>query len=316
MLESEFELLKSRVNYLGGRTQSRMIQGKLDALKKALASSYQAATAILEDGREFRCLINPDKLNIDQDDKMISIPFKDVCLNQGRKGTSLREEEEIGMKPGDTFVWKETNTHWMVYLQYIEELAYFRATIRKCKDEVEINGKKFWCYIRGPVEKTIDWKSQQRFYWNELNYTLLMDIKKTPETEAYFKRFARIKINGKTWEVQAVDAMSVDGIIEVALEEFYENSMQELKDTEPKDPAPISRIKGEFEVYPYEKYDYTIDLNDGVWEIDNPKLAVILNKNESDVTIGIIAGRTGLFNLIYKSNTNGDFILPIKIKSL
>lgn len=313
---SEFELLNKRVNYLGGKTQSRMIQGKLEALKQALVSSYQAATAILEDGREFRCLINPDKLNVDQDDKMISIPFKDVCLNKDRKGTTTQGQEEIGMKPGDTFTWKETNTHWLVCLQYIEELAYFRATIRKCTDEVEIGGKRFWCYIRGPIEKTINWKNQERFYWNELNYTLLMNISKTPETEAFFKRFARIKINGKTWEVQAVDSMSVDGIIEVALEEFYENTMQELKDAEPQEPAPISRIQGEFEVYPYEKYDYTIDLNDGTWEIDNLKLAVILNQNENSVTIGIIAGRTGEFNLVYKSNSNGDFILPIKIKSL
>ena len=59
---------------------------------------------------------------------MISIPFVDVCLN----GAS-RQEEEIGLRPGHTFTWKETDTHWLVYLQYLEELAYFRAAIKSCK---------------------------------------------------------------------------------------------------------------------------------------------------------------------------------------
>lgn len=305
--------MKKRINYLGGKTQGRMIAEKLKSLKSALNSSYQAATAILQDGREFRCLINPDKINTDQDDKMISIPFADVCLNKDRKGTTSAGEEEINMKPGDVFTWKETNTHWMVYLQYLEELAYFRATIRKCTDEININGQKYWCYMRGPIEKTINWKVEKHYYWNELNYTAILNIQKTSETEKYFKRFAQIDINGKTWEVQAVDSMSVDGIIEVALLEFYTNSMQSAS----KQPvAPESRIQGSFEVYPYEKYEYTIDLNDGVWEIDNLKLATILKKNENSVTIGILTGRTGEFNLIYKSNANGDFILPIKIKSL
>jgi hypothetical protein len=36
------------------------------------------------------------------------------------------------MKPGDVFTWKKTNTHWLVYLQDLEEIAYFRAEIRRC----------------------------------------------------------------------------------------------------------------------------------------------------------------------------------------
>ena len=36
------------------------------------------------------------------------------------------------MKPGDVFVWKETNTHWLVFLQILNETAYFRSEIRRC----------------------------------------------------------------------------------------------------------------------------------------------------------------------------------------
>ena len=73
--------LSIRLKHLGGKKQEdRMQLDKLRTLKKALIYSYQGATAVLEDGREFRCLINPDKLKNDYDNKIISIPFYDICL--------------------------------------------------------------------------------------------------------------------------------------------------------------------------------------------------------------------------------------------
>jgi hypothetical protein len=51
-----------------------------------LLYSYQAATAILPNGREFRCLINPDKNKPAYDNKILSIPYKDICLNAERFG--------------------------------------------------------------------------------------------------------------------------------------------------------------------------------------------------------------------------------------
>ena len=73
------DTLNIRLNYMGGKkADDRMTNDKLRTLKKALLYSYQAETAVLADGREFRCLINPDKLKNDYDNKIISIPFK--CL--------------------------------------------------------------------------------------------------------------------------------------------------------------------------------------------------------------------------------------------
>lgn len=83
------ELLKQRLMYQGGNQEQRMIRDKVRGLKKALLYSYQAATAILSDNREFRCLINPDKNKPDYDNKIISIPFKDICLNKRRIGKTL-----------------------------------------------------------------------------------------------------------------------------------------------------------------------------------------------------------------------------------
>ena len=99
---SSLDNLKLRLKFNGETAEGRMQSGKLKTLKKALLYSYQAATAVLSDGRMFRCLINPDKLKNDYDDKIICMPFKDNCLrtidNKERKKTS-EDEEEIGLKP-------------------------------------------------------------------------------------------------------------------------------------------------------------------------------------------------------------------------
>ena len=99
--------LQKRLEYRGGASQAdRMRKDKAWSLDKALLYSYQAETAILSDGREFRCLINPNKLSMELDDKMLSIPFADVCLNG-----STKQKVAIDVKPGDTITWKENNTH-------------------------------------------------------------------------------------------------------------------------------------------------------------------------------------------------------------
>ena len=60
---SGLDNMQTRINYSGGKRQvDRMNENKLKSLKKALLYSYQSATALLADRREFRCLINPDKL--------------------------------------------------------------------------------------------------------------------------------------------------------------------------------------------------------------------------------------------------------------
>ena len=109
---SSLDNLQKRLNYYGGpKQEERMNSDKLRSLRKALLYSYQAQTAILTDNREFRCLINHDKLKEDYDDKIISIPYRDICLNADKIGNKTSDGmQDIGMKVGDTFTWKETNT--------------------------------------------------------------------------------------------------------------------------------------------------------------------------------------------------------------
>ena len=318
---SGLDNLKTRLNYMGGsRKESRMQEGKLRALKKALISSYQAATAII-DGKEFRCLINPDQLKADYDAKILSIPFKDICLNEDRVGTTTQGEQDINIQVGDVFTWKETDTNWLVYLRYLEEDAYFRADIRRCNHEAEIDGRKYSVYARGPVENSLNWKKGNLEMYNELNYTLIMYITKDEFTLDYFERFKKIKIDDKPWEVQAVDTMSSTGIIEVALKETFSNTLEEeMKNAETEthgnQEAGSPRILGSTIVYPYETYSYSIDgLTNGIWSVDNMKLVKINGFNNTEVSISIKTGRSGNFTLSY---TSGSQIveLPIVIESI
>ena len=116
------ETLGIRLNAMGGfQQQGRMIEDKLKTLKKALIYSYQAGTAILKGGREFRCLMNPNKLKNTYEHEIISIPFKDICIGQiveevdennnliryetfpEKKGKTSEGEEDTGIAIGDVF---------------------------------------------------------------------------------------------------------------------------------------------------------------------------------------------------------------------
>ena len=332
---SGLDTLKTRLGFVGGNRQiDRMNRDKLNSLKKALLYSYQSATAVLADGREFRCLINPDRLKNTYDDKIISIPFEDICLNKEKENETTSEGiEEIGMKPGDVFTWKENGTDWLVFLKRFEETAYFRAEIRRCKYSVTIDDNEYKCYAARPLVNEIDWRHQSDKLWNDIDYTLQMYITKDEITEAFFHRFAVIKVNGQPWEVQSIDSMSSDGIIIIYLKEWYKNTIQEQKEEEEKQNAEsavsdeetvnndiidvsLPTIIGPAAVYPYDKKTYIIEnATNGRWDIGSQK-AKIIDQDESMVKIEIISGRSGNFELKYIRENEEDIIFPIEIKSL
>ena len=320
---SGLENLNKRLNFRGGKQEGRMQQGKLETLKKALIYSYQAATAKLSDGREFRCLINPDKIKENYDDKIISIPFEDICLNAEPIGKTLQGQVEIGMKAGDVFEWKETGTYWLVYLQRLEEDAYFRAEIRRCQYEIKVGDKTYRAYVRGPGGADISWHTKQTgISWNDLNYDAVMYITKDEITENAFQRFDIIEIADKPWEVQMVDRLTTEGIITINLKEYYQNSIKEeaeekLKEIEKQKPIETSLIIGDKTVYPYDEKTYSISENvsGGMWEVSNKK-AVILSQTEKTMKLAIVWGKSGSFDILYKREGFDDIVLPIEIKSL
>lgn len=318
----ELNNLNKRLKYAGGNQEGRFIQDKLKSLKKALLYSYQAATAVLEDGREFRCLINPDKTKNDYDQKILSIPFEDICLNAPKEETTTQGIVPIGLKSGDVITWKENDTKWLIYLRFLEEDAYFRADIRRCKEVLEIDGTEYPIYIRGPVETTIKWLQKKDVSWNDLNYSLEIYITKNEQTLDFFHRFTEVKIGGKQWEVKAVDTYGGDGIIQVLLGETFSHTIEdeyyeELKPSEQIDNGE-PYIEGLNVVKPYDTVTYTIknlDVANGIWKIDNSKIKII-EQTAEQIIVDIMTGKSGNFEINYEIDGNIVLTLPVTIGSL
>ena len=325
------ELLNKRLQYQGGNQEQRFINDKLRGLKKALLYSYQAATATLSDGKEFRCLINPDKNKPAYDNKILSIPYKDICLNAPRVGKTSEGEIDIDIKPGDVFTWKETNTHWLVYLEYLEEDAYFRSEIRRCDQEVKIEDNSYWVYIRGPVETSIEWTQKAGIEWNTLNYSLVMYITADKTTNSYFERFKTIKIldprynKEKTWQIVGVDPYYGDGIIQVFLDEYFENSIADAvaaeNSAETGEENPVDEtaayIDGPTEVQQYSKAYYEIhNAEGGQWFIKWKEKTDPLNSSLKIIPLNISIGELGTFTLIYRIQGQDDITLDVKIVAL
>ncbi len=324
------ELLNKRLQYYGGNQQQRFINDKLRSLKKALLYSYQAATATLSDGRQFRCLINPDKNKPAYDNKILSIPYKDICLNAPRIGKTSQGQVDIDIKPGDVFTWKETDTHWLVYLQYLEQDAYFRSEIRRCDQQVKVNDQSYWVYIRGPVETSIEWTQKAGIEWNTLNYSLVMYITADKNTNEYFERFKTIKVldprynKEKTWHIVGVDPYYGDGIIQVFLDEYFENSIadaaaaQKSAQTGEKEPINTNAayIDGPTEVRQYSKAYYEIhNAENGEWLIKWKNEEQSLHSSLKIIPLNVSIGQLGTFTLIYRTQEQ-DVTLDVTITAL
>lgn len=313
---SGLDNLKKRLQYDGGNAEGRLINDKLKSLQKALLYSYQAATIILKDDREFRCLINPNKETGDYDTKIISIPYEDICLNSENKPPQKTSQgrEVIGLKCGDVVTWKETDTHWLVFLEYLEEDAYFRAQIRKCEQETEINGKRYWTYIRGPVETSTPWNQKAGVEWNDMNYSLIMYVTRDDNTMKSLHRFSKIKIvephtgEPKTWQVVGVNPYYGDGIIQIALDEFFENTIEEEaaaekeanKKPETKEEG-LPNIVGPREVSGFDTVTYAIEnVDGGEWYVlfNNELLSY---GSDNSITLDINM-RKGSFSISYKKD--------------
>ena len=325
---SGLENMRTRLSYAGGSRQiDRMNEDKLRSLKKALLYSYQSATIRLEDGREFRALINKDKEKAEYEDKIISIPFQDVCLNKPRQGKTSHGLETVGLKAGDTFTWVAYNantvdSYWIIYLQYAEETAYFRGEIRQCNKEVLINGKSYRTWFRGPDQQSMEWNQEKdRIVYNKFNYTKVMYITKDEQLLGLFKRFEQFyeDENGvliynpdkesrpERWEVVAVNENYGEGIIEVYFKEYFGEPIHELEETEPeKTDAPI---QGRTEVYPYDFVAFEAE-SEGEWSVDNDKVE-IQAMTPLSCEVYINTGKKGKFTI-----SHGDDSLEVQIKSL
>lgn len=323
---SSLDNMKKRLGYNGGdKQQSRMIQDKLKSLKKALLYSYQAGTLVIDNPNfkegldepttlEFRCLMNSDKLTFNDDKKMLSIPFKDICLNKPRAGKTSDGIMQVPVKCGETFVWKETGSRWLITLQYLEELAYFRADVRKCFPfPIEINSAPYWFSLVGENEKITEWNRKSREEWNKLNYTRTLYIKRDEETFKYFRRFEIINlpdIDGELhpWEVQAVNPNAVDDVLVVHLKEYFTNEFEDISKEEQEKKQEEHELNEDLVIYPYDNFSYRVKyIENATWEIKNQTSGLKFDidakivGDDTVVTIQMMNGKTGAFDLYYNN---------------
>lgn len=277
----------SLLNLYGGHAQQeRMIQDKKRSLDRALRYSYQGATVRdIETEESYRALINPNKVKLDYDEKVISINW------------------ESRFRPGTVFEWQETNTHWLIMYQDLTELAYFKGDCRKCHYQVQWFDKSrdqiFTTYasVIGPKE-SVKSMSQSGASIDIANYTLNILIPSTETTLAYFDRSAKFMLNGMKWKVIQADSISAPGIIQLTAKEDYNTGVDEIpQDEENEEIDMIPLIEGNEVIRPKVEYKYTCNAT-GDWKISGIATSIeVIHKDANSIT------------LKWNRILNGEFVL-------
>ena len=293
-----------RLNHQGGNLQqNRMIKDKRRSLDRALVYSYQGADVRKIDSTSddyVRALINPNKLKQDYDDKIISVGY------------------EHHFECGDIFEWKGTETYWLIYLQDLTELAYFRGDIRKCSHQInweDENGKhSTYAAIRGPVETKINYIQKHLISVDTPNYSLNILLPKTADTLSYFQRYNKFYLADDElkvcWRIEAIDWLSMPGVLEINAVEYYANEFEDnlengtvgtLK-TEPINPNNSfieDTITGETFIKPRKEYEYEYIGNlVGKWSVKE-NYPIKLVQDGKKVKLRWLNTYSGQFDLIY-----------------
>lgn len=295
--------LAARVQYAGGDQIGRMNKQKLKSLQWALKNDYNTRMIKTPNKSAVPCLINTGNLKSDYDKKYISVEFSS------------------GLEAGDTFEILDDGTHWMIYLPILTETAYLRSEIIRCRYQLEIDGSLYWIYFQGPTETDLRWFLKNQININELNLSGTIYIKNDEKTKHFFKRFTHIKIDGHIWEVQVTDPITVPGILELEVQEYYDNSIAELPEIkEASGEYPLNTIKGTDVVKQDTIVGYSIDPlcynKDISWKVENNprvKLQETL-ENGRICKVKIYPGAVKTFDICYgeqKRTITIDWAKPI-----
>lgn len=295
--------LAARVQYAGGDQIGRMNKQKLKSLQWALKNDYNTRMIKTPNKAAVPCLINTGNLKSDYDKKYISVEFSS------------------GLEAGDTFEILDDGTHWMIYLPILTETAYLRSEIIRCRYQLEIDGSLYWIYFQGPTETDLRWFLKNQININELNLSGTIYIKNDEKTKHFFKRFTHIKIDGHIWEVQVTDPITVPGILELEVQEYYDNSIAELPEIkEVSGEYPLNTIKGADVVKQDTIVGYSIDPlcynKDISWKIENNPRVKLQETLENGMVckVKIYPGAVKTFDICYgeqKRTITIDWAKPI-----
>lgn len=299
----------------GNRQQERMIKDKRRSLDHAVWNSYQAAEVVktdAEDRKPVRALINPNKLKADYDDKIISVGY------------------EYNFQVGTVFEWLGTKTYWLIYLQDLTELAYFRGDIRKCTYQIawedEDGFHSTYAAVRGPVETKINFIQKHGISIDTPNHSLSILMPKNEDTLNYFKRYSKFYLQGDDtcWRVEATDWISTPGILEVIAVEYYANESEDdieagivgglIEEIQDPNGEEVLEIEGETFIKIKTPYNYHFTgRKSEIWTVDKkfPVELVFDKADPRNVTLTWTSGYSGQFDLCY-----GDYKKTIVVESL
>lgn len=299
----------------GNRQQERMIKDKRRSLDHAVWNSYQAAEVVktdAEDRKPVRALINPNKLKADYDDKIISVGY------------------EYNFQVGTVFEWLGTKTYWLIYLQDLTELAYFRGDIRKCTYQIawedEDGFHSTYAAVRGPVETKINFIQKHGISIDTPNHSLSILMPKNEDTLNYFKRYSKFYLQGDDtcWRVEATDWISTPGILEVIAVEYYANESEDdieagivgglIEEIQDPNGEEVLEIEGETFIKIKTPYNYHFTgRKSEVWTVDKkyPVELIFDKADPRNVTLTWTSGYSGQFDLCY-----GDYKKTIVVESL
>ena len=311
------ELMLKRLNYEGyDVADGRNVTEKYKSFKAALRS-YQAEWITLNQGKEnesrWRCLINPSRLTENFDKKVLSIDF------------------ESGVTEGTVFYWDRTKKYWIVNLQQHTEEAYFRGTITRCDYEIDVDGNNYWISLEGPNETSTVWNQKHGMIWNDLNYKMKATITKNSQTVNYFSRHQVIKLKltypdietgeiieeWHRWKVVATDKYSSNNVIEIYLDEWYDNEAEDnMREPEIEVPDLMHpHIEGPRQVHVFDT-DVTfsiVGISGGEFVVNSNKVK-ITKMDKTSCTIDILASKSTTFNLSYvvDGETKADCAIVVK----
>ena len=325
-MDNSLERMKARAGYLGyDAADNRNVTGKYKSFQAALKNSYQAEWITLhkddidENGnslaKRYRCLINASRLTENFDKKVISIDF------------------DSGISEGTVFWWDRTNRYWIVNLQQHTEEAYFRGTITRCDYELDVDGKTYWASVRGPVETATIWNEKHGMIWNDLNYSMVIEITKNSQTINYFSRHQVIKMKmtypdvddsnieheeWHNWKVVATDKYSSDKIMEVYLDEWYDNEMEDamIKTKDPEQNPAQPHIEGPATIHVFDTdVSYSIVGFTSGFFVVSSKAVKINSSTETSCVLDVLATKATEFNLIFVADNGTKIEQKIKIES-
>ena len=302
-MNNSLNLMRSRLEVRGGAfQQDRMIKDKRETLDRIVLYSYQGAKVQkLGSTTIERALINPNTVKQDYDDKTISIGY------------------EYEYKPGTIFEWAQTGTKWLIYLQDLTELAYFKGNIRKCSYEIKWkdgeNEFSTFAAVIGPSEASIDTTNKDSASIDLPNHSLKLMLPANEEVLKYFKRYSKFYIqplkkgdSPVCWRVEATDTISMPGILEITAYEYYINEQTDNVEegivnaySEKIPELQSNNILGDIFIKPKKFYTYKyIGEEEAEWSyISDSELPIETHINNKEITIKWKTSYTGQFVLKY-----------------